>query len=66
MICYDEEFKPVKDHDLLDPAVELIRIDRGTHMFRCLLCSVTETRYLPADLILVDDVALQGGARDLS
>lgn len=66
MRCYDEDFKPVLHHDLLAPTMEVIDIDHGRHTFRCLLCAVIETRDLPPELILTDNIAFGGGSDEPS
>lgn len=62
MICLDENFKPVIQHDILAPTVEVTSIDSGVHTFTCLLCNKTERRSVAAEIILTDDVAFGGGA----
>ena len=56
MNCLDENFKPVTDHDISDPTVELVSIDNGQHVVQCLLCNSTEAHDFPADLILTANV----------
>ncbi len=64
MKCLDDDFKPVKAHDIYAPTVAVTNIFEGVHTYTCLLCHSSETRNLEQEIILSDDIAFGGGSSD--
>lgn len=61
MICLDENFNPVVQHDILADTIKVTSIDNGVHTYTCLLCNISETRDLKTEIILSDDIEVAFG-----